>query len=90
MRNRHIKVGFTIPLSILEELDKVTTYKGRNRSKFITQAIKERLNGLEASPEMTERQLMAMLLSRTKDPLLMAILQIKLNPNWYDNITKQD
>lgn len=74
MKNRALKVSVSIPLKIVEELDKLTTYKGRSRSKWITNAISERLKGFDATPEMSERQLIALLINATEDPLLEKIL----------------
>ena len=69
MKNRALKISVSIPLKIVEELDQLTTYKGRSRSKWITNAITERLKGFEAAPEMSERQLTAMLFNSTKRSL---------------------
>jgi len=80
MKNRALKISVSIPLKIVEELDQLTTYKGRSRSKWITNAISERLKGFEAAPEMSERQLTAMLFNSTKNPLLKVILGELLNP----------
>ena len=90
MKNRALKISVSVPIKLVEEVDKLTTYKGRSRSKWITNAIKSKLNDINNAPEMSERQLTAMLLHQTKDPLMKALLQVKLNPEWYDNITKQD
>lgn len=81
MRNRALKISVSVPLNLVEEMDKLTTYKGRSRSKWITNAIKSKLDDLSNAPEMSERQLMAMLYTSTNDPTLKAILQIKLNPH---------
>jgi len=80
MKNRALKISVSIPLKIVEELDQLTTYKGRSRSKWITNAISERLKGFETAPEMSERQLTAMLFNSTKNPLLKVILGELLNP----------
>jgi metal-responsive CopG/Arc/MetJ family transcriptional regulator len=80
MKNRALKISVSIPLKIVEELDQLTTYKGRSRSKWITNAISERLKGFDATPEMSERQLTAMLFNSTKNPLLKVILGELLNP----------
>lgn len=78
MKNRAIKISVSIPLRQLEELDKLTTYKGKSRSKYISNAIKASLNGSEHKEELTDRQLWAMLRFRTKDPLIKAICEVKL------------
>lgn len=88
MKNRALKISVSVPLKLVEEVDKKTTYKGRSRSKWITNAIKSKLNDIDNAPEMSERQLTAMLLYQTNDPLLKAILQVKLNPDWYEQITQ--
>lgn len=80
MKNRALKISVSIPLKIVEELDQLTTYKGRSRSKWVTNAITERLKGFETVPEMSERQLTAMLFNSTKNPLLKVILGELLNP----------
>ena len=85
MKNRALKISVSIPLKIVEELDQLTTYKGRSRSKWITNAINERLKGFEAAPEMTERQLTAILFNSTKNPLLKVILREILNPTKLEN-----
>ena len=85
MKNRALKISVSIPLKIVEELDQLTTYKGRSRSKWITNAISERLLGFEAAPEMSERQLTAMLFNSTKNPLLKVILGELLNPTKLEN-----
>ena len=80
MKNRALKISVSIPLKTVEELDQLTTYKGRSRSKWITNAISERLKGFDAAPEMSERQLMAMLRHQTQNPLLHVILSELLQP----------
>lgn len=88
MKNRALKISVSVPIKLVEEVDKLTTYKGRSRSKWITAAIKSKLNHLNNAPEMSERQLMALLLHQTKDPLMKALLQVKLNPDWYEDVTE--
>ena len=80
MKNRALKLSVSIPLKIVEELDQLTTYKGRSRSKWVTNAIRERLNGFEAVPEMSERQMMALLFNSTTNPYVKAVLSEALNP----------
>ena len=74
MKNRALKISVSVPLKTVEELDKLTTYKNRSRSKWITNAIQNKLKDIENIPERTERQLMAALRAKTEDPLLTAIL----------------
>ena len=78
MKNRAIKISVSIPLRQLEELDKLTTYKGKSRSKYITNSIKASLNGSDHVEEMSDRQIYALLRARTDDPLIKAICDIKL------------
>ena len=85
MKNRALKISVSIPLKIVEELDQLTTYKGRSRSKWVTNAITERLKGFDAAPEMSERQLMAILRNTTKNPLLIVILSELLQPTKLEN-----
>ena len=74
MKNRALKISVSIPLRTVEELDKLTTYKGLSRSRWITKTIQTRLDGGVVADESTERQLMAKLHAKTNDPLLKAIL----------------
>ena len=78
VKNRAIKISVSIPLSLLEELDKLTTYKGRSRSKYISNSIRASLNGAEHAEELSDRQIYALLRTRTDDPLIKAICDIKL------------
>ena len=43
MKNRAVKISVTIPLNLLEKLDKITTYKGKSRSRYIAGAVTQRL-----------------------------------------------
>ncbi len=45
MRNRAIKISVSLPLNLLEKLDKITTYKGKSRSNYIAGAITQRIEG---------------------------------------------
>ena len=47
MKNRAIKISVSIPIHLLEELDKKTTYKGKSRSQYITGAITQRMKGVK-------------------------------------------
>ncbi len=85
MKNRALKISVSIPLNIVEELDQLTTYKGRSRSKWITNAINERLKGFEATPEMSERQMMAILFNSTTNPYVKLVLGEALNPTKFEN-----
>ncbi len=82
MKNRHIKCGFTIPIKTLERLDKKTTYKGFNRSRWIVGAINDKLDKTNTPEPLTERQMMVLLHNNTKDLGLKAYLAIKINPEY--------
>jgi len=43
MRNRAIKISVSIPINLLEKLDKITTYRGKSRSAYIAGAITQRI-----------------------------------------------
>ena len=45
MRNRSVKISVTIPLNLLEKLDQITTYRGKSRSRYISGAVSQRLEG---------------------------------------------
>jgi metal-responsive CopG/Arc/MetJ family transcriptional regulator len=85
MKNRALKISVSIPLKIVEELDQLTTYKGRSRSKWITNAITERLKGFEATPDIPERKMMAMLFASTTNPYVKLVLGEALNPTKLEN-----
>jgi metal-responsive CopG/Arc/MetJ family transcriptional regulator len=74
MKNRALKISVSIPIRTVEELDKLTTYKGLSRSRWITKTIQTRLDGGIAVDEQTELQMIARLHANTKDPLLKVIL----------------
>jgi metal-responsive CopG/Arc/MetJ family transcriptional regulator len=64
-KNRTVKMSITMPLSIFNELERTLSYT-QSRSKFISTAVSEKLDG-EASqtiPESSTRQLMAAITSR--------------------------
>jgi len=80
MKNRALKISVSIPLRTVEELDKLTTYKGLSRSRWITKTIQTRLDGGVAVDESTELQMIARLHANTEDPLLKVILWHYLQP----------
>lgn len=41
--NFHVKISVSLPAKTVEKLDKLTTYKGRSRSKYIANAITQRI-----------------------------------------------
>ena len=43
MKNRAIKISVSMPLRLVEKLDKITTYKGKSRSQYISGAVSQRI-----------------------------------------------
>lgn len=77
MRNRAIKISVSVPLNLLEKLDKITTYKGKSRSQYITGAITQRLESrkTDSMDDLPITYLVSMLLSHQDCPgYLRAIL----------------
>ena len=75
-KNRTVKMSITVPLNIFNDLERTLSYT-QSRSKFISSAIDEKLNGSEgfSVEESTTKQLMAALLNRNDvDPTLKALL----------------
>ena len=75
-KNRTVKMSITVPLNIFNDLERTLSYT-QSRSKFISSAIDEKLNGSEgfSVEESTTKQLMAALLNRNDvDPKLKALL----------------
>ena len=64
-KNRTVKMSITVPLNIFNELERTLSYE-QSRSKFISSAIDEKLNGSEGFTveEATTKQLMAALMAR--------------------------
>ena len=54
-KNYHIKISVSLPLRVVEKLDKLTTYKGRSRSKYIAGAVAQRMEAV--SPDFAEMEL---------------------------------
>jgi len=84
-KNYHIKISVSLPLRVVEKLDKLTTYKGKSRSKYIAGAISQRLEAQNADlTEMELNQCMAMTIARLgnnpRDSLMKQILVAYLNP----------
>jgi metal-responsive CopG/Arc/MetJ family transcriptional regulator len=74
--NRTVKMSITVPLNIFNELERTLSYT-QSRSKFISSAIDQKLNGSEgfSVEESTTKQLMAALLNiNDVDPTLKALL----------------
>jgi metal-responsive CopG/Arc/MetJ family transcriptional regulator len=70
------KISITIPGNLFNELERTLSYS-QSRSRFISSAIDEKLNGSEgfSVEESTTKQLMAALLNRNDvDPTLKALL----------------
>lgn len=62
MKNRAIKISVSIPLHLLEKLDKITTYKGRSRSKYIANAVSQRIEAAEVIPEVDLNRAIAIIM----------------------------
>jgi len=62
MKNRAIKISVSIPLKLLEKVDKITTYKGRSRSKYIANAVSQRIEAQEITPEIDLNRAIAIIL----------------------------
>lgn len=62
MKNRAIKISVSIPLNLLEKLDKLTTYKGRSRSQYISNAVSQRIHAQEITPEVDINRAIAIIL----------------------------
>jgi len=74
--NRTVKMSISVPSNIFNELERTLSYT-QSRSKFISSAIDEKLNGSEgfSVEESTTKQLMAALMNRNDvDPTLKALL----------------
>jgi metal-responsive CopG/Arc/MetJ family transcriptional regulator len=78
-KNRTVKMSITMPLSIFNELERTLSYT-QSRSKFISTAVSEKLDGesTQSIPESSTRQLMAAITSRddVDDTLKHLLLQI--------------
>lgn len=62
MKSRAIKISISIPLHLLVKLDNITTYKGRSRSKYIANAVSQRIEAQEATPEIDLNRAIAIIL----------------------------
>ena len=78
-KNRTVKMSITMPLNIFNELERTLSYT-QSRSKFISTAVSEKLDGesTQSIPESSTRQLMAAITSRddVDDTLKHLLLQI--------------
>lgn len=84
-KNYHIKISVSLPLRVVEKLDKLTTYKGKSRSKYIAGAISQRMEAKSADlSEVDLRQCLGMAMARLGhsevDNLLYASIYNYLNP----------
>lgn len=52
--NYHVKISVSLPVKLIEKLDKMTTYKGKSRSKYIAGAITQRMEAKNADLEAIE------------------------------------
>lgn len=87
--NYHIKISVSLPLKIVEKLDKLTTYKGRSRSKYIANALTQRLEGSSAEFEDLDLQRCLTLAhsrlgTNPRDLLMREIIVNYLNPVTYE------
>lgn len=62
MKNRAIKISVSIPLKLLEKVDQITTYKGRSRSKYIANAVSQRIEAQNVTPEIDINRAIAIIL----------------------------
>lgn len=86
--NYHVKISVSLPVKLIEKLDKMTTYKGKSRSKYIAGAITQRMEAKSADFEAIElNQALGMVHARLgkspKDLLMAAIIENYLNPVEY-------
>ena len=79
-RNRHIKISVTLPIHLLEKLDKRTTYRGKSRSKYVAKAIQDRIDTKIPVGDIDNITLMSMLESRIDDITLR--IQLRLAMGW--------
>lgn len=77
-KNRHIKISVTLPIHLLEKLDKRTTYRGQSRSKYVAKAIQDRIDTRIPVGDIDNMTLMSMLESRTDDIQLKIMLRLAL------------
>ena len=87
--NYHVKISVSLPVNLIEKLDKITTYKGRSRSKYIANAISQRMEAKSADFEDIDlNQAMAMAHARLgnsdRDLLMKGIINNYLFPVDYD------
>ena len=75
-KNRHIKISVTLPIHLLEKLDKRTTYRGKSRSKYVAKAIQDRIDTAISGYDVSDEVLISMLESRTDDIHLKLALRI--------------
>jgi hypothetical protein len=71
---RHIKISVSMPLHLVEKLDKKTTYKGKSRSQYIAKAVSDRINSLPATSTLDTPTLLTMLCTRYDLPRYLLIL----------------
>ena len=75
-KGRHIKISITLPIHLLEKLDKRTTYRGKSRSKYVAKAIQDRIDSAITGFDVSDELLMSMLEQRTQDIHLKLALRI--------------
>ena len=77
-KNRHIKISVTLPIHLLEKLDKRTTYRGKSRSKYVAKAIQDRIDTAITGFDVSDELLMSMLEQRTNDIYLKIALRLAM------------
>ena len=87
--NYHVKISVSLPVKLIEKLDKKTTYKGKSRSKYIRDSITQRMEAKNADFEAIElNQALGMVHARLgkspRDLLMKSIIENYLNPVEYD------
>lgn len=68
MKNRAIKISVSLPLKLVEKLDQITTYRGKSRSRYISGAVSQRLEGRKTDAmDEDDTIYLGMLLMRRED-----------------------
>jgi len=71
---RHIKISVSLPLHLVEKLDKKTTYKNKSRSQYIAKAVSDRINSLPATSTIDTNTLLSMLCTRYDLPRYLLVM----------------
>jgi len=78
---RHIKISVSMPLHLVEKLDKKTTYKGKSRSQYIAKAVSDRINSLPATSVLDTQTLLTMLCTRYDLPREL-LIYLRVHNEW--------